>query len=112
MSSNNSTVRVKQEETNNHEPQFDYFPLRACTKEDIEETRYHIMKFHSMKPVHLSKDFENPTRLHRKDPKNLQFQLSLKELEEKRKEDEKKNAQKIQRRQEYIRKKRYKRKAR
>lgn len=105
MSSNNSTVRVKQEETNNHEPQFDYFPLRACTKEDIEETRYHIMKFHSMKPVHLSKDFENPTRLHRKDPKNLQFQLSLKELEEKRKEDEKKNAQKIQRRQEYIRKK-------
>lgn len=58
-----------------------------------------------MKPVHLSKDFENPTRLHRKDPKNLQFQLSLKELEEKRKEDEKKNAQKIQRRQEYIRKK-------
>lgn len=58
-----------------------------------------------MKPVHLSKDFENPTRLHRKDPKNLQFQLSLKELEEKRKEDEKKNAQKIQRRQEFIRKK-------
>ncbi len=105
MSSNNSTVKVKQEGTNNNEPQFDYFPLRACTKEDIEETRYHIMKFHSMKPVHLSKDFENPTRLHRKDPKNLQFQLSLKELEEKRKEDEKKNAQKIQRRQEYIRKK-------
>jgi len=106
MSSNNSSVHVKQEgSSSNNVPQFDYFPLRACTKEDIEETRYHIMKFHSIKPVHLSKDFENPTRLHRKDPKNLQFQLSLKELEEKRKEDEKKNAQKIQRRQEYIRKK-------
>ncbi|CDK26194.1 unnamed protein product [Kuraishia capsulata CBS 1993] len=64
------------------------FVLKTCTPEDVEQTRYHILKFHSKNKVDpLDSDaFTRPIRLHRKDPKNLQFQLSLKEVEEKKKE--------------------------
>lgn len=58
-----------------------------------------------MKPVDPLKNFEQPTRLHRKDPKNLQFQMSMKELEEKKKDDVKKEEQRIQRREEYMKRK-------
>lgn len=64
---------------------YDVFPLRALTEDEIDETRYHILKFHSVKKIDPSTEFEQPTRLHRKDPKNLQFQMSLKELEQKKK---------------------------
>lgn len=55
-----------------------------------------------MKKVDPVKDFEEPTRLHRKDPKNLQFQMSLKELEEKRKADKIKAEERAEKRKEYI----------
>lgn len=84
------------------EPEYDVFPLRACTDEELEETRYHILKFHSVKKVDPAKDFEQPTRLHRKDPKNLQFQMSLKELEEKKKLDEEKEKEQVIKREEYV----------
>ncbi|GME71402.1 unnamed protein product [Ambrosiozyma monospora] len=98
-------AQVKKETTSLQDaPQFDFFPLRASNKDEIEETRYHIAKFHSNKTVDF-KDFENPVRLHRKDPKNLQFQLSMKELEEKKIEDEKKETEKANKRREYLKKK-------
>ncbi|QPG75189.1 hypothetical protein FOA43_002539 [Brettanomyces nanus] len=97
-------VQVKKEDNAKIEdaPQFDCFPLRACTKEDIEETRYHIMKFHSVKRVDPLKDFEQPTRLHRKDPKNFQFQMSMKELEQKTIDDRERDIERVEKRKEYM----------
>ncbi|VEU24243.1 DEKNAAC105322 [Brettanomyces naardenensis] len=102
------TVNVKKEEiagVGDNAPQYDYFPLRACKKEEVEETRYHIMKFHSVKKINPEKDFEEPTRLHRKDPKNLQFQMSMKELEQKKIDDKKNDILRAEKRKEYIDKK-------
>lgn len=82
--------------------EYDVFPLKACTEPEIEETRYHILKFHSVKKIDPSQDFEQPTRLHRKDPKNLQFQMSLKELEEKKKLDELKEKEQAEKRTQYV----------
>ncbi|KAG0681360.1 hypothetical protein C6P40_001467 [Pichia californica] len=90
------------EVTKKTEPEYDTFPLRACNEEELDETRFHILKFHSVKKIDPLKDFQEPTRLHRKDPKNLQFQMSLKELEEKKKDDEEKEKQQIIKRQQFI----------
>ncbi|KAG7881961.1 hypothetical protein KL925_001906 [Ogataea polymorpha] len=81
---------------------YEYFPLRACTEKDVEDTHYHILKFHSVKKVNPQKDFEEPARLHRKDPKNLQFQLSLKELEQRRIEERKNELLKEQKKRELL----------
>ena len=59
-------------------------PLRCCTIEDVKDARFHIMKFQSKQDVNIVKDFTKPVRLHRKDPQNIQFQLTRKEIEEKR----------------------------
>ncbi|ODQ66589.1 Rap30/74 interaction domain-containing protein [Nadsonia fulvescens var. elongata DSM 6958] len=56
------------------------FKLRACSDEDIKDMRYHIMKLHSNKNVNPMKDFAGPIRLHRKDPQNIQFQLTQNEI--------------------------------
>lgn len=61
-------------------------PLRCCTIEDVKDARYHIMKFQSKQDVNIVKDFTKPVRLHRKDPQNIQFQLTRKEIDEKRRE--------------------------
>lgn len=60
------------------------YKLHACNGEDIKDLRYHLMRFHtpSKKPVDPVKDFTKPIRLHRKDPRNMQNQLTLSELEE------------------------------
>lgn len=98
----NKSKKMVSEVTKKTEPEYDTFPLRACNEEELDETRFHILKFHSVKKIDPLKDFQEPTRLHRKDPKNLQFQMSLKELEEKKKDDEEKEKQQIIKRQQFI----------
>lgn len=63
------------------------YKLHACTADDIRDLRYHIMRFHtpSRKPVDPVKHFTKPIRLHRKDPRNMQNQLTLAEIEERNK---------------------------
>lgn len=60
------------------------YKLHACKAEDVQNLRYHIMRFHTpgRKPVDPVNDFTKPIRLHRKDPRNMQNQLTLAELEE------------------------------
>lgn len=101
MSTVNS-INVKRENVQD-EVEYDEFPLIACPPEELEETRYHILKFHSNKIIDPLKDFEPPVRLHRKDPKNLQFQMSLKELEEKKITDQEKELKQKKLREEYLR---------
>jgi transcription initiation factor TFIIF subunit alpha len=61
-------------------------PLKSCTKEEIEDIRFHIMKFQSAKEVDIVGDFTKPVRLHRKDPRNIQFQLTREEIDKRKKE--------------------------
>lgn len=97
--SNNISIKS---EINDGEVEYDEFPLMACPPEELEETRYHILKFHSNKIIDPLKDFEPPVRLHRKDPKNLQFQMSLKELEQKKIADQEKELKQKRLREEYL----------
>lgn len=61
-------------------------PLKSCTKEEIEDIRFHIMKFQSSKDVEIVGDFTKPVRLHRKDPRNIQFQLTREDIDKRKKE--------------------------
>lgn len=63
-------------------------PLKSCTKEEVEDIRFHIMKFATKQDVDIIKDFTKPVRLHRKDPRNMQFHLTRQELEQRKKEQE------------------------
>lgn len=56
-------------------------PLKCCTTDDVRDARYHIMKFQSKQDVEIVKSFTKPVRLHRKDPQNIQFQLTRKEID-------------------------------
>lgn len=101
-------VTVKREVKSENEPlvpTFDSYQLNACTQEDIDETRFHILKFNSVKKVDFKK-FHEPARLHRKDPRNLQFQLSLKELEESKIERLKIEREKVEKRKAFLKRKR------
>lgn len=31
--------------------EYETFPLKALTQEELEETRYHVLKFHSVKKI-------------------------------------------------------------
>lgn len=74
-------------------PARDYtdFTLSACSSEDIRDLRYHIMRFHAPRQrsgerqVIDPSQFTKPIRLHRKDPRNMQNQLTLQEIEERNK---------------------------
>ena len=68
-------------------------PLKCCTKEDMKGIRYHIMKLQSKHNVNINDDFTKPVRLHRKDPRNIQFHLSRKEIDERKKEESKSEAE-------------------
>ena len=46
------------------------------------------MKFATKQDVDIIKDFTKPVRLHRKDPRNMQFHLTRQELEQRKKEQE------------------------
>ena len=52
------------------------------------------MKFHSRSNVNPAKDFTAPIRFHRKDPRNLQFQLTLNEIEERKLQQQQQNQEK------------------
>lgn len=63
-------------------------PLKACTPKELEDTRYHILKFQSKQDVDIINNFNRPVRLHRKDPRNIQFQLTRKEVDARKREQE------------------------
>ncbi|KAI5949210.1 TFG1 [Candida theae] len=63
-------------------------PLKSCGPEEVEDIRVHLMKFATKQEVDIVKDFEKPVRLHRKDPRNMQFHLTRQELDQRRKEKE------------------------
>lgn len=70
------------------------FKLRSCTKEEVKDLRHHVLKFHSKSDVNPAKNFTQPIRLHRKDPRNLQYQLTMSELEERKKNAEQEEKEK------------------
>ncbi|PRT56039.1 Transcription initiation factor IIF subunit alpha [Wickerhamiella sorbophila] len=51
---------------------YDEFPLRCCTIDDVRDSRYHMIKFHSRSKIDPATQFTPPIRFHRKDPKLLQ----------------------------------------
>lgn len=63
-------------------------PLKACTKEEVDDVRFHIMKFQSTRDVDIMGDFKRPVRLHRKDPHNIQFQLTRAQIDQRKREQE------------------------
>ncbi|OBA22247.1 Rap30/74 interaction domain-containing protein [Metschnikowia bicuspidata var. bicuspidata NRRL YB-4993] len=66
--------------------EWNVIPLKACTTEELQDTRHHILKFHTKQDVDVMKNFNKPVRMHRKDPQNIQFQLSRKEMDRRRRE--------------------------
>ncbi|CEP62756.1 transcription factor IIF subunit TFG1 LALA0_S06e03070g [Lachancea lanzarotensis] len=66
--------------------QYNEFPLRAVSHEHLENIRTHILKFQSKKKIEPAKDLHLPVRLHRKDTRNLQFQLTRAEIVQRQKE--------------------------
>lgn len=64
--------------------EWNVIPLKACNAEELRETRHHIMRFQTKQDVDILKNFTRPVRLHRKDPRNIQFQLTRKEIDERR----------------------------
>lgn len=71
---------------NNSEDEFNEFPLRAITEEKFENIKTHLLKFQSKKKIDPSVSFHPPIRLHRKDTRNLQFQLTRAEIVQRQKE--------------------------
>lgn len=61
------------------------FPLRAIDMRDKENVKTNLVKFQSKKPID-PEDFHLPIRLHRKDTRNLQFQLTRAEIVQRQKE--------------------------
>lgn len=76
---NISSVKKENEE-------FNEFPLRATSKEKLENMRTHLLKFQSKKKIEFKNSFHLPIRLHRKDTRNLQFQLTRAEIVQRQKE--------------------------
>ncbi|KAI5970008.1 TFG1 [Candida margitis] len=72
-------------------------PLKSCGPEEIEDIRVHLMKFATKQDVDIVKDFEKPVRLHRKDPRNMQFHLTRQELEQRKREKEEAEKERLQR---------------
>lgn len=67
--------------------EWNMIPLKACTQKDLQDTRNHIMKFQTKQDVDIQKNFTKPVRLHRKDPRNIQFQLTREEIDRRKKEN-------------------------
>lgn len=61
------------------------YPLKACDASDIDAIRTHLLKFQSKNPVDID-TFTKPIRLHRKETRNLQYQLTRAEIEQRQKE--------------------------
>lgn len=73
-------------ERNTSQDGWQEIPLK-CTGDDIQDIRCHIMKFHSKQDVDIGKNFTRPVRLHRKDPRNIQFHLTREEIDRRKKEE-------------------------
>lgn len=69
-------------------PEWNVISLKACTQEELQDTRHHILKFHTKQDVDIMKNFNRPVRMHRKDPQNIQFQLSRQEMDRRRQENQ------------------------
>ncbi|CAR26478.1 hypothetical protein ZYGR_0H02890 [Zygosaccharomyces rouxii] len=78
----NGKIKVKEEAPE----EFNEFPLRAVAKEELDNMRTHLLKFQSKKGINPTQDFHLPIRLHRKDTRNLQFQLTRAEIVQRQKE--------------------------
>lgn len=77
-------------------------PLKCCTKEEVKDIRYHIMKFQSKQNVDIVDNFTKPVRLHRKDPRNIQFHLTRAEVDKRKREEEMAEIEKEKQKQESI----------
>lgn len=66
--------------------EWNVIPLKACTKESLVDTRHHILKFHTKQDVDILKNFHKPVRMHRKDPQNIQFQLTRQQMDQKKRD--------------------------
>jgi transcription initiation factor TFIIF subunit alpha len=63
------------------------YPLRACTQNELTDIKRHILKFQSKLPVQPHETFTKPVRLHRKETRNLQYQLTRAEIEQRQREN-------------------------
>lgn len=66
--------------------EWNVIPLKACTKEELQDTRHHIIRFQTKQDVDILRNFTKPVRMHRKDPRNIQFQLTREDIDRRRKE--------------------------
>lgn len=93
-SNGSSTPVVKKEQVDSLEGgKFQDFSIKACTQAELQDVQYHLMKLQQKKDVNPMKDFTKPIRLHRKDPRNMQFQLTLKEIDEREEQNRKLKAE-------------------
>ncbi|SMN21171.1 similar to Saccharomyces cerevisiae YGR186W TFG1 TFIIF (Transcription Factor II) largest subunit [Maudiozyma saulgeensis] len=76
----------KEPDVTDSDNDFNEFPLRAISEENLESIKTHLLKFQSKKKIDPSKSFHPPIRLHRKDTRNLQFQLTRAEIVQRQKE--------------------------
>ncbi|CAN6667894.1 transcription initiation factor IIF subunit alpha [Trichomonascus vanleenenianus] len=63
------------------------FKLRSCSADEVKDLRHHVLKFHSRAKVD-PQSFQQPVRFHRKDPRNLQYQLTISEQEQRKQAQE------------------------
>lgn len=63
-------------------------PLKCCTQKELDDIRYHILRFHTKQDVDIINNFTKPVRMHRKDPRNIQFQLTREEIDRRNREQE------------------------
>lgn len=77
---------MSQSSTPDNGESYTEYSLKCCRKEELEGIRHHLIKFQSRNKVDPVAQFDAPVRLHRKDPRNLQFQLTRKEIEERKRE--------------------------
>lgn len=63
------------------------YSLVACKDEDIENMRTNVLKFQSKHKINPSESFTKPVRLHRKETRNLQYQLTRAEIEQRQREN-------------------------
>lgn len=79
-------MNIKKEDLDTSDDEYDEFPIRAIKFDDIENVKTNILKFQTNKTINVEKDFHLPVRLHRKDTRNLQFQLTRAEIVQRQKE--------------------------
>ncbi|EGV63434.1 Rap30/74 interaction domain-containing protein [Yamadazyma tenuis ATCC 10573] len=77
-------------------------PLKCYSEEDIKDKRHHIVRFTNKNNVDILKDFTKPVRLHRKDPRNIQFHLSRQEIDQKKRREQQRAVEKAKRKQQRL----------